>query len=335
MAIQPLFILSVTRSGSTLTQRILGSYREISTRSEPWILLPLLSSLRPRMPGEADWHALCATAIRDFAQDLPGGRPDYDREIRDVALRLYERAADPHARYFLDKTPAYQFVVDELLEVFPDAKIIYLWRNPLGLLASMMNTWEDGRWSLDVVGGELFNSLPALVAARERTRDRSVALRFEDVVEGDHSAWRRVMTYLDVQFRPESLTEFSQLDLNGAMGDRAGALHYTSLSTAPLTKWRAVINTPIRRAWTRRYLTWLGAERLQTMGYRLDALLDDLDSVPLVGRGSIADVRSLASTLGREVVRAQLRRAHSASSWRHILTPVHTPSANSQPSAGL
>jgi hypothetical protein len=48
MSAKPIFILSRTRSGSTLLQRILRSYDEIATVTEPYILLPFVYTLRER-----------------------------------------------------------------------------------------------------------------------------------------------------------------------------------------------------------------------------------------------------------------------------------------------
>lgn len=41
-----IFLISLPRSGSTLTQKILGAHSAIYTRSEPWIMLNPLYSLK-------------------------------------------------------------------------------------------------------------------------------------------------------------------------------------------------------------------------------------------------------------------------------------------------
>lgn len=319
MGVAPLFIFSITRSGSTLTQRVLSSYPEISTASEPWILMPLLAPLRPDLSGSADWHPHSAIAIGDFARTLPGGIAEYKQELRTLALSLYEKAAPPGASYFLDKTPAYFLIVDEIIDLFPDGKFIFLWRDPLGLLASLAETWNQGRWSFEATSGELFDGLPALIDSYSRHEERVTHLRFEDVVTGNAEAWQRVMSYLHLEFDPCSLTAFQQVKLGGRMGDPTGVDRYERLSTEPLDKWRAVIRTPIRRVWTRRYVKWLGYERLAVMGYDRDDLLARLDSLAVHWQGSAADAISLSEDFAREVYRARSRRTQSSSSWRHLL----------------
>ncbi len=86
MAIQPIFIFSAVRSGSTLVQRILAAHEGVATVSEPWLLLPLASTLRRTGVDGGYLHPLTVDAIEDFCAQLPGGSED-----------IYARAAQPRA----------------------------------------------------------------------------------------------------------------------------------------------------------------------------------------------------------------------------------------------
>jgi hypothetical protein len=92
------------------------------------------------MPLATKWDGSVNRALQDFFQELPAGEEDYLREVRSLALRLYEDAAGPDARYFLDKSPPYHLVVEDLARLFPEAKLIFLWRNPLAVVASIVET---------------------------------------------------------------------------------------------------------------------------------------------------------------------------------------------------
>ena len=39
--------------------------------------------------------------------------------------------------------------------MFPDAKVIFLWRNPLAVVASIVETWTKGKWNVDRWQGDL------------------------------------------------------------------------------------------------------------------------------------------------------------------------------------
>ena len=64
------------------------------------------------------------------------------------------------------------------------------------------------------------------------------------------------------------------------------------MSNEPLESWKRVLNNPVRKAWCRRYLRWIGRERLSVMGYDLDALIAELDALP-------ASYRRVGSDVGR------------------------------------
>ena len=73
----------------------------------------------------------------------------YLEAVRAYATTLYESALRPTGkRLFLDKTPRYYFICDELRRVFPKAKFIFLLRNPLAVLASILETWVKQDWSI-------------------------------------------------------------------------------------------------------------------------------------------------------------------------------------------
>ena len=319
-SVTPIFLLSTARSGSTLLQRILGTYPEIATAAEPWLLIPLVYAQRARGVHAEYEHGTLAAAIEDFGAQLPGGTGEFDAEVRRFAERLYARCLAPGQRYFLDKTPPYFLVVEELFRIFPDAKFVFLWRNPLAVAASLAD-WPQGNWG-GLYRENLFYGLANLIKARELHRDRSVAVRFEDYVSGDPVTWKRLMDYLELPFRPESLSAFSDVELSGRMGDKHGSALYGSLSADPLAKWRTTLANPLRKEAARRYLAWIGAERLATMGYDAHALAAELEAMPVGTEHLAADARNLARALVRESFHARLRSMTNVgrpSSLRYVL----------------
>jgi Sulfotransferase family len=313
MDAKPLFIFSRTRSGSTLLQRVLGSYDEVATVTEPYLLLPYVYALRERGAVAEYVHAFAVQGIEDFCKELPGGVDDYWAEVRALALALYGRAAggqegERPIRYFLDKTPPYFLIIEEIMRLFPDGKFVFLWRNPLSQLASMLQL-QHGRWNPAHFRVILFDGIECLTRAYRRHRDDVCAVRYEDLVGGDVAPWNRITDYLELEFDPGSLSRFSSVQLHGRGGDPTGVNLYSSLSRDPLGKWRETINNPLRKAWCRRYLRWIGRERLTLMGYDLDELLDEVDRVPSTADRIGDDLLQVADALVKEPLRARARRS--------------------------
>jgi hypothetical protein len=163
MAVRPIFIFSVVRSGSTLVQRIVAAHDGVATVSEPWLLLPYAYTTRSTGVDAEYNHQILVRATEDFCAALPNGRDDYRSEIRASVLRLYEKAAGSEARYFVDKTPTYCLVAEEIMNLFPEGKFVFLWRNPLSVVASIVETWPP--WHPTVFREELFTGLPRLIEA--------------------------------------------------------------------------------------------------------------------------------------------------------------------------
>jgi hypothetical protein len=307
MGIRPIFLFSISRSGSTLIQRIIAAHDGVATVSEPWLLLPHAYTLRQRGVDAEYVHPLLVDAIEDFCEKLPGGRDDYLEEMREFTLRLYEKAADSGATHFLDKTPPYCLIAEEIMRLFPEGKFVFLWRNPLSVIASMIDTW--GPWRPTFMSSDLFIGLPRLIAAYQENRGAVHAARFEDLSapEPEEEAWRSLMAYLEIEFDPRTLADFAKVDLKGRMGDPTGRKRYSALSSEPAQKWRKTFANPLRREWCRRYLRFLGAERLAVMGYDLELLLADLNSLPSSTDNLATDLWEAVKDVAKEPVRVRTR----------------------------
>jgi hypothetical protein len=316
----PIFILSLPRSGSTLAQRILAAHEPIATASEPWILLPYLYTLQEQGIYAEYSHRALVQAVKDFCAVLPDGRSDYVAEIRRFALRLYGRASPEGTRYFVDKTPRYHLISDEIATAFPDGKYIFLWRNPLAVVASIMETWANGKWNLYRFKVDLFEGVENLTRTFERYGERAHAVQYEALIANPEETWGGVFRYLDMTFDRSALERFGSVELTGRWGDHSGTQKYTKVSADPLEGWRRTLNNPIRKEWCRRYLRWIGRDRLAMMGYDLDALMADLDALPTsfrrVGSDGARGCWGLIRDLSEPKILAQ--KLSKLPEWKHI-----------------
>lgn len=282
--ITPIFIFSLPRSGSTLTQRILASHPEVWTASESHLLLPYLYTLREEGVYSEYSHRYTVRGIRSLYENLPNGKDEYLEEVKNLVLRIFTKISGTSDGYFVDKAGAYHLIADEIINLFGDAKIIFLWRNPLAVIASLMESWGHGRWNLHEHYIYLFEGLPQLIATYLRHKEKVLSFRFEDLLLDPEDQCGRLFRYLGLTFSKEFLTSFAEVELQGDLGDQPGMRRYQELSREPLTKWRATLSNPIRKLWCKRYLRFIGQERLATMGYDLGQLEAELEAVPMTLR---------------------------------------------------
>ena len=277
--LKPLFIFSLPRSGSTLLQRILAAHHDIETVSEPCFLLPLIYTMRKDSVYAEYGHKLVTTGIEDLCRELPRGENDYHEAIHDFAMSLYGKASQRSVKYFLDKTPRYSLIVDDIIRIFPEGKFIVLVRNPLAIISSILETFKGGRWCLYAYNADLFIGLSKLISACKEYADRIHLVRYEDLITEAETVWQPLFEYMGLSFDKELFVKFNSIELKG-LGDPVGAKQYKFISEEPLLKWKRSLSNPLRKAWCRRYLCWVGKERLKIIGYDLDNLLSELDSIP-------------------------------------------------------
>ncbi|MDY6919400.1 MAG: sulfotransferase [Pseudomonadota bacterium] len=288
----PIFIFSLPRSGSTLLQRVLASHEAIASTAEPWIALPLIYMNR-RHGSVAEYSSIsAATAINDFISCLPEKNSDYFRELSLFLFRLYSLHCTNDEKYFLDKTPRYHFVIDDLHKLFPEAKFIYLFRNPINVHASMIKTWSSGRLNkMYRFYDDFTQGFGALSRGFIRYRERSYALNYEDFVQDPSMHLSLVCEYLDIEYDVNMLTRFSDQMLVSTMGDPTGTKLYRKVENNDPDAWKDVLNTGTKRRYMANLLKRVDEEAFSVQGYDKEKLLAELyEPCPLVSSISVVDI---------------------------------------------
>jgi hypothetical protein len=288
--ITPIFIFSLPRSGSTLLQRILAAHDSITTASEPWILLPLIYSLRDRGIYTEYRQTAAMAAIQDFINLMPNGIDDYYEELRTFTTRLYARTTNEPVNYFVDKTPRYYLIIDDIVELFPNGKFIFMWRNPLAIISSLIESFSKGKWELYRFQVDLFTGLENLISSSEKYLDRCYFLRYEDLITNPETHINEVFDYLDLAPDSKTISNFSNVQLLGSKGDPIGTIKYKNISSEPLDKWKKSLMNPYRKLWCRQYLTWIGEDRLFKMGYEKEILMNELTLIPFTIKYLFSDL---------------------------------------------
>ncbi len=286
-----IFLLSLPRSGSTLLQRVLMAHNEITSISEPFIMLPFCYSIKKEGILAEYSHRTSYVAFEDFIQNLPNKKEDYYKELRKFALSLYSKQCKNNESFFLDKTPRYYLIIEELAKIFPDAKFIFLFRNPVHIFASILNTWFEGRLNkLYINYTDLYYGPCALSNGYEKLKDKAFAIKYEDFVLDPETHLKNLCIYLGIDYDSNMLENFSKQDTKGRLGDPLGKKIYKSITSEPLEKWKKTFDTPFRRWLIRRYIEKLPEECLHIAGYRKSEILEDIDSIKIKRYNVFTDV---------------------------------------------
>lgn len=314
--VRPVFLISLPRSGSTLLQKILSAHPRVGSAAEPWILLPLAAMTgQANGPVYAEYaHGEAVRALHDLIANGRGGEAAYHAAVARFVTEIYAGCLGPGQDHFLDKTPRYFLIVDYLYKVFPDARVIFLFRNPLEALASMMTTWWSGALKSYHLEMDLREGPRLMAEGYARYQDRAHAVHYQDLVEQPDATVAGICNYLGLDFDAAMTVRYRETVLNGVMGDQTGVNSYGSISTASLHKWVELLGNPVRRAYARRLLASYDASTLAAFRLDPEALLARLDGARGFPAGLLKDVFwQLVSLLGRplalDAIRGQWRRA--------------------------
>lgn len=255
---RPVFIVSAPRAGSTLLFETLAQTPEAWTiGGESHLVLESIPTLHPAHRTYQSNRLTAEDATPAVAEAL---RQQLARRLVDRSGQtLAERLAHTHSVRWLEKTPKNALRIPFLRALFPDARFIYLHRDPAASLASIMAGWRSQqfvtypdlpgwdtlRWSfLLPEGWEAYRqsaTLADVAAFQWRSANRQI---IEDLAALPASDWYSV-AYQELVDDPQTtiqrLCTFADFTLDGVLLERLAAplpwSRYT-LSAPAADKWR-------------------------------------------------------------------------------------------------
>lgn len=138
---RPLIVVAAPRSGSTLLYETLACSPQLwNLGGEAHWLVEALPGLRPGAPGVPSNRLEASHCTPEVAADI----------LRRVVPALRDHAGGPWVGQspvrLLEKTPKNALRVPFLDRLFPDARFVFLWRDPRENISSIIEAWRDGGW---------------------------------------------------------------------------------------------------------------------------------------------------------------------------------------------
>ncbi len=204
----PIFILGLTRSGSTLIEQILASHSEVEGTQELADIQRIVMGLRgrdtdlrtPRYPG-----VLAELKPQDF-------REFGERFMADT--RIYRQTRRP---FFIDKLPDNFRDVGLIHLMLPNAKIIDARREPMaccfGNLKQLFSGGQEFSYSIADIAHYYRNYLELMRHWNEALPGWILTVQHEDVVENLEGNVRRILDFCGLRFEPACL-EFHKTERN-------------------------------------------------------------------------------------------------------------------------
>ena len=125
----------------------------------------------------------------------------HDQRLR--IMRFYRACVQRHlyatgGRYYVSKNPVFSAKIETLLEIFPDARILYLVRNPLDMLPSTVSVFSYA-WHLFSDPPEQYPRREEILAWTQYWYSHPL-----EVLDRDPSPWRWILKYDDLVQSPDT-----------------------------------------------------------------------------------------------------------------------------------
>jgi hypothetical protein len=269
-----IFLISQPRSGSTLLQRLLAGHPTMLTSAEPWLMLHPLYALR-EAGIQAEYDAREAyQALQDFLSHYAGGEETYLRGVRELARVLYTQSlAQMGKEIFLDKTPRYYYIIPELYWLFPQARFIFLIRNPLAVLNSVIHTWIRQQWAeIYRFRDDLLLAPNHILAGIDLLGENAIRVCYEDLVSSPEETMSALCQRLGIAYNSEMLHYGAREAPLGRRGDHVGIKKHSAPAKDSLEQWKSLVENEQTRHFAQAYLAGLGQETIHRLGYSFDEL---------------------------------------------------------------
>jgi tetratricopeptide (TPR) repeat protein len=205
-AADPIFVLGMPRSGSTLIEQILASHSAVEGASE----LPDITAIARRL-------STLAAAETGRGDTYPGSLADMPRagfaELGAVYLERTRVRRSAGRPFFVDKFPGNFMHVGLIHLMLPKARIVDVRRNPLACCVSLFKQcFAQGQaYSHDLADlGDYFAQYETLMAHFATVLPgRVLRVSYEAIVEDPEHQMRRLLDYCGLDFEADCLRFFA------------------------------------------------------------------------------------------------------------------------------
>lgn len=278
---QLIFIISLPRSGSTLLQKILTINKNVNSVSEPWLLLPLTHIVNPKGTKAIYSHKKSSEFITDLINELPNKALTFNTYIKEFVLNVYGELISTDSSFFLDKTPRYYRILDDLFEIFPNSKFIFLTRDPIQITASIIdskNMCNGDISKLNEYQEDLFDGFNFLANGIKKYGKKACVIDYTKFLLNSEKELIRICNYIGISYHKDMLTRWKKVNFSGSAGDVTGVNNYTAINTDSITSWEKTINTRTKKKIVKKVLKSISTENFAYLNSSEEQLMNTIDS---------------------------------------------------------
>ncbi len=198
-ALDPIFVVGLPRSGSTLLEQILGSHSQIDATMELTEIPAMVRSLgNPNRTGLGKLFPAVMTEIKSDERERLG-----QEYLKRVAVFRGSK------RFFIDKTPHNFLHIGLIKSILPNARIIDARRNPYATGFSIFTQYfargSGFAYDLGYIGRYYRDYLRLMDHWHAVLPGQVLTVQYEEVVADMEQQVRRMLDYCGLEFEPACL----------------------------------------------------------------------------------------------------------------------------------
>ena len=245
---KPIFISGLYRSGTTILTRIIDQANELCSTYDTIHFMRF--SYNKYLPIEDNYKKL----VQD-TRDRVYNRWKLDFNVENVINYLEQKEITQATVYncmmaeflelkddkrWAEKTNVEWESIPDFLEMFPDGKVIHIYRDPRAVLASYKNmTNQPGLMYLDAIFASLamFNFMQK---NEIRNNKQIMLLSYEEFVKAPEKWVKNICEFLEVEFKDSMLNVSEFKDMYGNSFERNSSFkgHKNSIDTSSMDVWK-------------------------------------------------------------------------------------------------
>lgn len=251
----PIFVVGMPRSGTTLVSSKLSAHPEISIAPESHFLNYWMQRFDPESLNTACgfssfWDEFIQSERFQYFEIEPIQLLESISQVSQFkAKQLFSNLLKEYAQKskkprWGEKTPAHYAHIDELLSWYPNARIIYMVRDPRAVAASM----KQVPWGGERVIAYALRWNDSIEKLKKWNDSRILMVQYEHFVESPESSLRLICSFVDESFQDQMLGKQSSPVSSSRLysSDWANA-HLSSASkpvnTDSLLRWKTSLST--------------------------------------------------------------------------------------------
>lgn len=239
------FVVSAGRSGSTLMRKHLLGNEKIGIPPESDDLMPMIAKIwlsRGTYEEKVDRIIHKASQKKcmsfwsldwDLLKRNLLSKSQSERRLAEVIMEIY-RTGSPNKSIFGDKTPYLVYYLNWLVEIFPNAKFIYLIRDG----RAVVNSYFYSRgYTIEQACDRWNAGISSFVKSNVFKQNKFLLIKYEDFVSETSKVMHNLCNYLEIPFEKAMLTP-PNVDLgDGHLSHHKNVSNAINLSS--LDKWKA------------------------------------------------------------------------------------------------